>query len=112
MDALVFNMDRHTQNFGVLREQETGRIISTAPNFDNNMALISRGYVRNPEAVPNLLVSLFGELLEKRQIVYQAPRLKAEEITDIAEKIMPDADIDRKYVSQFVMANYQNLLRV
>ena len=30
MDALVFNVDRHTQNFGILRNGETGDILSMA----------------------------------------------------------------------------------
>ena len=34
MDALVFNVDRHTQNYGLLRCRETGEILSMAPNFD------------------------------------------------------------------------------
>ena len=34
MDALVFNVDRHTQNYGLLRSRETGEILSMAPNFD------------------------------------------------------------------------------
>ena len=40
-------MDRHTQNFGFLRDIDTGEIISLAPNFDNNVALISRGYPKD-----------------------------------------------------------------
>ena len=34
MDALVFNVDRHTQNYGLLRSRETGEILSMVPNFD------------------------------------------------------------------------------
>ena len=37
MDALCYNIDRHTFNFGVLRRD--GEIIGLAPNFDNNLAL-------------------------------------------------------------------------
>ena len=47
MDTIIFNMDRHTQNFGFLRDIDTGEIISLAPNFDNNVALISRGYPKD-----------------------------------------------------------------
>lgn len=31
LDAVCFNMDRHTQNYGVLRDVETGEILSLAP---------------------------------------------------------------------------------
>ena len=43
-DSLCYNMDRHTANFGLLRNAQTGEIVSMAPNYDNNIALISRGY--------------------------------------------------------------------
>lgn len=37
LDALCYNIDRHTFNFGFLRKD--GEIIGLAPNFDNNLAL-------------------------------------------------------------------------
>ncbi|MGL5153272.1 MAG: hypothetical protein ACRC7N_22150 [Clostridium sp.] len=37
LDALCYNIDRHTFNFGVLRKN--GKIVALAPNFDNNLAL-------------------------------------------------------------------------
>lgn len=37
LDALCYNIDRHTFNFGVIREN--GEIKSLAPNFDNNLGL-------------------------------------------------------------------------
>ena len=48
MDALCFNMDRHTKNYGILRDRDTGKVLRMAPNFDNNIALISRGYGADP----------------------------------------------------------------
>ena len=49
LDTICANPDRHTFNFGILRETVSGKIIGLAPNFDSNMALISRGYPRNIE---------------------------------------------------------------
>ncbi|MEG2934888.1 MAG: hypothetical protein RR844_00185 [Clostridium sp.] len=37
VDALCYNIDRHTFNFGVIRKD--GEILGIAPNFDNNLAL-------------------------------------------------------------------------
>ena len=45
LDTIVANPDRHTNNFGLLCDVNTGSFIGLAPNFDNNMALISRGYL-------------------------------------------------------------------
>src|SRR5574344_448198 len=44
-DALVFNVDRHNENCGILRDRKSGALLRLAPNFDNNIALISRGYL-------------------------------------------------------------------
>ena len=60
-DALIFNMDRHEYNFGILRNSDTGEILSLAPLFDHNIAMISRGY---PKEKPNdILIHDFTELL-------------------------------------------------
>ena len=39
-DALIYNEDRHLGNFGVLRDNHTGRIIASAPIFDNGLSLL------------------------------------------------------------------------
>ncbi len=39
-DALTYNEDRHFGNFGVLRDNATGRIIAPAPIFDNGLSLL------------------------------------------------------------------------
>lgn len=44
LDTICANPDRHTFNFGILRNVKNGEILGLAPNFDNNMALSSRGY--------------------------------------------------------------------
>jgi hypothetical protein len=40
-DALIYNCDRHFGNFGVLRNNKTGRIIAPAPIFDNGISLFN-----------------------------------------------------------------------
>lgn len=39
LDCVIFNEDRHFGNFGLLRDNHTGKIISPAPIFDNGMSL-------------------------------------------------------------------------
>ncbi len=39
-DALIYNEDRHFGNFGVLRDNHTGKIIAPAPIFDNGISLL------------------------------------------------------------------------
>ena len=38
-DALVCNVDRHANNYGFLRDNHTGKMLSFAPLFDHNLAL-------------------------------------------------------------------------
>lgn len=63
LDTIVANPDRHTANFGLLRDTETGKLLGLAPLFDHNMALISRGYPKVPKK-SDLLIRLFNDLLD------------------------------------------------
>jgi len=63
LDALVLNMDRHEHNFGFLRDSATGMVLSLAPLFDHNIALVSRGYPKNIKAENDRLIGDFSELL-------------------------------------------------
>ena len=40
-DALIFNTDRHTGNFGLLIDNKTNRVIAFAPIFDNGLSLFN-----------------------------------------------------------------------
>lgn len=40
-DAMIYNEDRHFGNFGVLRDNHTGKVTSAAPVFDNGMSLFN-----------------------------------------------------------------------
>lgn len=40
-DSVIYNEDRHFGNFGLLRDNHTGRIISPAPIFDNGLSLFN-----------------------------------------------------------------------
>lgn len=40
-DAVIYNEDRHFGNFGILRDNHTGKIIKPAPIFDNGFSLFN-----------------------------------------------------------------------
>lgn len=40
-DAVIYNEDRHFGNFGILRDNHTGKIIAPAPIFDNGISLFN-----------------------------------------------------------------------
>ena len=61
-DGLIFNMDRHEYNFGVLRNCDTGEVLGSAPFFDHNVALVARGY---PGSIPkDMLITDFAALIQ------------------------------------------------
>lgn len=40
-DAVIYNEDRHFGNFGVLRDNHSGKIVAPAPIFDNGVSLFN-----------------------------------------------------------------------
>ena len=40
-DAVIYNEDRHFGNFGVLRDNHTGKVLGAAPIFDNGLSLFN-----------------------------------------------------------------------
>lgn len=111
MDALCFNMDRHTQNYGILRDRETGKIIGMAPNFDNNIALISRGYVGDASRTNGFLIDLFVELLSQCHLSYHPPAVDTSIVQSIAQEILPDETVDRDFVTTMIVERAQRLER-
>ncbi|MDP4144655.1 MAG: hypothetical protein Q8936_09300 [Bacillota bacterium] len=108
LDTIVMNVDRHTFNYGLIRDVNSGKILSMAPNFDNNLSLISRGYAKNTDR-NDLLVKLFKEVLEENK--YKIPVLSKELIRDTAEaaarEFEDEFDID--YIVDFCMNAYYKL---
>lgn len=83
MDTICANPDRHTNNFGLLRDIKTGDLIGFAPNYDNNMALISRGYP-SKSGLKDMLISLFNELIEEYPIYRSCIPEVTEEMVRVA----------------------------
>ena len=106
LDALVLNVDRHTLNYGVLRDQMTGEVVSFAPCFDYNMSLLSCG---SPNAIANKtnpLMSEFLAFLRGCHIDYQTQMLTKEKLTQIADECLPYAGLPRSLVVDFVWSSY------
>ena len=107
MDTLCFNMDRHTNNYGVLRDAETGKVVKLAPNFDNNIALISRGYTKTEVSEKDLLITLWKDFVKENNITFDIPQLERKTVKLTAESI--EIDVDKAYVTDFVMNRYAAL---
>ena len=104
MDTICANPDRHTNNFGLLRDTKTGELIGFAPNYDNNMALISRGYPSKPGS-KDMLISIFNELMEERPD-YRAylPEVTEEMVRDAIAKL--NMKVKSQVIVDLVMGRY------
>ena len=62
-DALCINPDRHYGNFGLLRDNHTGKFIGFAPIFDNGESLLSK-------AMPDVFLDKdeFKKYIEKEEV--------------------------------------------
>lgn len=106
-DTICFNMDRHTGNFGFLRDMETGEILSMAPNYDNNIALISRGYPTDVSRQKDGLLRLFGDFLTENQrakelyLQMPLPLITEDILQETLDEIPLDAD--REYIRDFIL---------
>lgn len=114
MDSICYNMDRHTENFGLLRDIQTGKILSLAPNYDNNIALIARGYPNDVSRTGDGLIRFFRELVhncEEAHEMYQQlelPKITEEVIKECLDEI--PIEIDRDFIRSFVL-NGQDVIQ-
>ena len=110
MDTIIANPDRHTFNFGLLRDAQTGEIVSLAPNFDNNMALIARGYPRNTQRRKDVLIDHFNALMEFNPSLkqYIAP-LTEEDIIAVLKKVKMKVKADT--IITFIINGYCQIIK-
>jgi len=109
LDTICANPDRHTNNFGLLRDPATGDFIGFAPNFDNNMALISRGYPSKAKA-NDVLVILFNDLLDEypeyREVIPEVDeKLVRETIAKVGMRVRTQDVVD------IIMSRYELIAR-
>ena len=106
LDTVCANPDRHTFNFGILRSIETGEISGLAPNFDNNMALISRGYPKNIKRKNDLLIRLFNELTEyDSRLKRYIPELTEDMISEVIKSV--GMRVRTQEIIGFIMNGYE-----
>ena len=92
-DAIVFNVDRHNENVGILRDRRTGKIVSLAPNFDNNMAFYSNNDVDLNMPQKDQMIKLFCNFLKDNETakeLYQEilfPEVTIKDLQNILNKV-------------------------
>ena len=108
LDALIFNPDRHTANFGLLRDKKNGKLIGFAPCFDHNMALISRGYPSG-KCKKDLLITLFRDIIEKYpQYKKYIPVVTEQTIDDALVKT--GMNVKKEVIRQYILQKYNLII--
>lgn len=112
MDALVMNPDRHEFNLGLLRDSESGKIVKLAPNFDNNLSLVSRGFPKSMPTKNNAMIKDFIEIIKQYPNEFKLPEITSTLIKSTCIELALDAcnfgnEIDYEFIIDFVLNNYE-----
>lgn len=110
-DAIIFNVDRHNENVGILRDRNSGKIVSLAPNFDNNLAFYSNnGIVLNMPQKDGMIKSFVtfinsDETAKQlfKEIVF--PSIDEKALTNILDKIEIKIENENGFV-ETLLARY------
>ena len=103
LDALIYNADRHADNFGIIRDVNTGKLLSLAPNYDNNLSLLALG-IPNQESGMDFLRD-WQNLILFYHVSLTLPTLAPQEIEAMAQSI--PCDVDKQTAINFLQYRYQ-----
>mgnify|MGYP000495996158 CR=1 FL=1 len=116
MDTVCYNMDRHTENFGLLRDVKTGKILSLAPNYDNNIALIAKGYPTDVRREHDGLIGFLKTFIQSSEEAHEMYRqMKLPEITErMINECMDEIPIkaDREYIRSFILSGQEKVREI
>ena len=115
-DSVINNVDRHTENLGLLRNINDGTVISLAPNFDNNLALIATTNRLNDNPSKDPFIQIFVKFLKGNVIAKELfLEIEFKEISEIDIKnILPniDIEIDKEELVKTIFKRFQYLKNI
>jgi len=115
MDALCYNIDRHTFKFGIIRRD--GEVIGLALNFDNNLAL--SGVLNEKDLKRNWYSTSFTRNTYKpvlKKYNYTIPKIDFDKIKCIIDDTLKDFPILSKetefgsIIFRIIKNNYEELM--
>jgi hypothetical protein len=106
-DALIYNVDRHFGNFGLLIDSKTNRIVAPAPLFDHGNSLfnlVALDIIDNPSAMrkyaKTLLPCIYDDfVVEARKYITHEQRNSLRKLLDFKFKRHPQYNLDSKRLS-------------
>ncbi len=115
-DVVLNNVDRHNENCGILRDKETGEIISLAPNYDDNLSLISRNTTLIATEQEGFL-SLFLKTIRKSKKIKEGlkeiefPIITSNLLRSIHEEIGLEIEVDFETIERYIMFRYETIIK-
>ncbi len=115
-DCIVYNVDRHNNNYGVLRDKKDGAIVSLAPNFDNNLSLLAYNKTLDQSPKTDPLIKIFVDFLKRRPDALElfktaeVNRITEEDVKSIFKEIPIERDEGK--IVDFVLSRYDYLMRI
>lgn len=115
-DVVLNNVDRHNENCGILRDKETGEIISLAPNYDDNLSLISRNTTLIATEQEGFL-SLFLKTIRKSKKIKKGlkeiefPIITSNLLRSIHEEIGLEIEVDFEAIERYIMFRYETVIK-
>ena len=115
-DVVLNNVDRHNENVGLLRDKKTGKIVSLAPNYDNNLSLISRDDSLS-SSVEEGFLKQFIKLLKAHEEIRTAlkniniPSLNREILEQCYNKVNINADVNKDKLFDYILLRYNTILK-
>lgn len=87
-DAVVINEDRHYGNFGVLRDNRSGKIVAPAPVFDNGISLLCYAMKADFDEIEKYLKSRSNPYGRDNQFISLAKRIMGKRQKDMLRKLI------------------------
>ena len=114
-DVVLNNIDRHNENCGVLRDKKSGAIVSLAPNYDDNLCLVSRNSQLVIDSKEGFLKN-FVNTINRNSAIKKALKECSIPILnkDIVLKCLNDlpVQIDKNNIVDYVVFRYEYLISV
>ncbi len=115
-DVILNNVDRHNENCGILRDKVTGKIISLAPNYDDNLSLISRNTTLIATEQEGFL-SLFLKTIRKSKKIKEGlkeiefPVITSNLLRSIHEEIGLEIEASFEAIKRYIMFRYETIIK-
>lgn len=108
LDALCNNVDRHENNYALLRDSSTGSVLSFAPLYDHNIALFCK-HAGSPPATlySDLLISEFYHFIKDCGVSFEQPIIDEASLRCVVQRV--PISYDENKVVQFILGRQKVL---